>query len=442
MNQTLLQNSHQYIWHPCSQMKDYETFKPLIIKKAQGCYITLDNDQKVIDAISSWWCKSLGHGHPRLKEALYKQAEAFEHVIFANTTYDNIVTLSETLTSFMPNMDKVFYAGDGSCAVEIAMKMSIHSRLLEGKPQKTYFMALTNGYHGETTAALSVSDVKMYKKAYQPMLFEPILIHDLPYVTGVDDPLWHHAEEAWLKVKPQLEKHAKITSALILEPIVQGAGGMLIYSADFLKRLALWAKDNDIHLIADEIMTGIGRTGKLFACQYAQISPDFLCLSKGLTSGFLPFSCVMTTNEIYNLFYDDYQKGKAFLHSHTFSGNPLGTAIALEVLNIIQEEKILENVNTIGQIMKRYMIEIAEKTGLIHNIRQIGAIIAADLKNHQSSERLGFKLYQIAVKNGLLLRPLGNSIYWLPPLIADQAILDEIKIKTEISLRELESSKH
>ncbi|MCF6766304.1 adenosylmethionine--8-amino-7-oxononanoate transaminase [Thiotrichales bacterium 19S3-7] len=427
---TIQQKTHQTIWHPCSQMKDYESFKPLVIEQAAGCYITLNNKQKILDAISSWWCKSLGHNHPRLKKALINQAERFEHVIFANTTYETIVNLSEKLISKLPNLSKIFYAGDGSCAVEIAMKMSIHSRVIKGDTQRTQFMGLKNGYHGETTAALSVSDLGIYKDAYQSMLLNPIMINPIPYVSGENDPLWHNAEEYWLKALPELEKHKQTVTAIIFEPILQGAGGMLVYSPDFLKRLAVWAKTNDIHLIADEIMTGVGRTGKFLACEYAEINPDFVCLSKGLTSGWLPFSCVMTTNEIYDLFYDDYANGKSFLHSHTFSGNALGAAIALEVLNIIEEDNLINQANTIGRIMKANMQLVADQTQMICNIRQVGAMVACDLKVNIPSERLGFKLYQIAVNEGILLRPLGNTIYWLPPLIADEFILEELKSKT------------
>lgn len=413
----------QYIWHPCSQMKDYEQFQPLIVERASGSYIELSDGHKVLDAISSWWCKSLGHNHPRLVNALIKQVEKFEHVIFANTTHQAIATLSELLGNLMPELSKVFYAGDGSCAVEIAMKMSLHYNLLQGKSQKTKFIALENGYHGETSGALSVSDLGLYRDPYRPILFTPTFIEPL-YVSGDNDPAWIDSQTHWETIEPILQKHHKATTAIIVEPIVQGAGGMKIYSQDFLAKLARFAKENDIHLIADEIMTGIGRTGKMLACEHAQIQPDFVCLSKGLTSGWVPFSAVLTSEKIYSAFYDDYEQGKSFLHSHTYSGNALGASIALETLKIIQTKRLCERATCIQEIMQNHMHSIAKQTGLLTNIRGIGALLAADLDTNDLPNRAGYKLYQEAVRLGALLRPLGNTIYWMPPLtITDEELL-------------------
>ena len=350
MSQVELQKeSLKHIWYPCSQMKDYEQFKPLVVKSAQGSYIELADGTKILDAISSWWCKSLGHNHPRLKGAMIDQMEKFEHVIFANTTHELIVNLSQRLTNLMTGLSKVFYAGDGSCAVEIAMKMSLHSRYINSDAKRNRFITLKNSYHGETIGALSVSDIGLYKNPYSSILFKPYVIDKIPYVQSIHDPLWDNCSEEWDKLEKSLEKYIDSSTALIVEPIVQGAGGMKIYSKDFLNRLATWAKKHDIHLIADEIMTGIGRTGKMLACEHAGIQPDFICLAKGLTSGWLPFSAVLTTEDIYNKFYDNFSSGKAFLHSHTYSGNALGSCLALETLNIIQEEQL--HIKDINQVM-------------------------------------------------------------------------------------------
>lgn len=422
----------QHIWHPCSQMKDYETFQPLNIVKARGEYLYLENGQKIIDAISSWWCKSLGHNHPHLKKALLAQLEQFEHVILANTTNSTIQKLSEKLVALMPALQKIFFAGDGSCAVEIALKMSLHWRKIHGQNKKTKFMTLRNAYHGETAGAMSVSDLGIYRHAYQELLFDTIIIDPIPYVSGVEDPLWHDASEAW-NIFLQKYQPDEVT-AIIVEPIIQGAAGMQIYSADFLKRLSAWAKQNNIHLIADEIMTGFGRTGKMFACEHANITPDFLCIGKGLTSGWLPLSVVMTHDAIYQAFYDDYEKGKSFLHSHTFSGNALAASIALAVLEVFEQENILAHTNKIAAIMRENMQAIANDTKKIHSLRSIGAIVAADLSNPNNIPRLGYQLYQKAIKQGVLLRPLGNTIYWLPPLNTAEMVLTELKSITQAVL--------
>lgn len=412
---SLIDRDLKHVWHPCSQMKDYETFQPLIVKSANGSYLELDNGKKVIDAISSWWCKSLGHGHPRLKNALIKQADRFEHVILANTTNDVITLLSEKLANLTTTLTKVFYAGDGSSAVEIAMKMSLHARQIQGDVKKTKFIALANGYHGETTGALSVSDIGLYKTPYHAMLFDVAFI-TAPYVANQQTFEWEDCSEHWQKIQRDLEQHIETTTAIILEPIIQGAGGMKLYSKDFLKRLRQWTQENNIHLIADEIMTGIGRTGKMLACQHANIEPDFLCLAKGLTAGWMPFSAVLTREDIYQTFYADYKSGKSFLHSHTYSGHALAASIALEVLAVVEEMQLCKRADELGNIMTNAMQDIAKTTGKINNIRNVGAIVAADLICDEPDRRLGFEIYQKAVALGALLRPLGNTIYWLPPL--------------------------
>jgi len=421
----------KHVWHPCAQMKDYETFKPLVVKKARGCYIELHDGRQVIDAISSWWCKSLGHNHPRLKNAIFQQIEKFEHVLLANTTNETIVKLSQMLSKLVAGLNKVFYASDGSCAVEIAMKMSAHSRALDDDRKRNKFISLSNSYHGETLGTLSVSDVGIFRKPYQHLLFDTYFIQNIPYVLSTTDPLWNDCSSVWPKIEKSLNDHIEFTTAIIVEPIVQGVGGMKIYSIDFLRRLRDWSKTHNIHLIADEIMTGIGRTGKMLACDYANISPDFLCLAKGLTSGWLPLSVVLTNDKIYSKFYDDYETSKAFLHSHTFGGNVLAAAIAVEVLNIFKEEQICTQAANLGSIMLNGMHEIAANTGKLKNVRGIGAIVAADLITDDPKQRLGHEIYQKAMSLGAILRPLGNTVYWLPPLNMDLQAFEQMKKITQ-----------
>lgn len=429
MESTLQTLDLQFNWHPCSQMKDYESFKPLVIERAYDSYLELSSGEKVIDAISSWWCKSLGHNHPVLKKALLTQLDKFEHTIFANTTSEVIVRLSQALAQLMPGLDKIFYTGDGSCAVETALKMSLHARMIQGDKPRNQFIALKNGYHGETAAALSVSDVGLYRDPYEAILFSPVFV-DVPYVSGSADPLWDDASDQWSRIEKQLAPYTDTTTAIIFEPILQGAGGMSVYSPDFLSRLVSWAKQHDIHVIADEIMTGIGRTGKMLACEHAKIQPDFICLSKGLTSGWMPLSAVLTSNEIYQLFYDDYEKGKSFLHSHTYSGNALAASVAVATLEIIKKENLCERANELQIIMRKFFEDIAERTGNLENIRGVGAMVAADLRLNSQQKRAGYRIYQEAVRRGALLRPLGDTIYWLPPLTISEQTLHDLNTIT------------
>ncbi len=433
---TMIQADLQHIWHPCSQMKDYESFPPIMIDHAQGCYLYTKDGRKIIDAISSWWCKSLGHNHPLLKEALIQQLHQFEHAIFANTTNETIVKLAQKLATLTQNLDKIFFASDGSCAVEIALKMSLHAKKITGETHKTKFLSLKNGYHGETTGALSVSDLGTYREPYRDMLFPVEFIANIPYVNNKEDPLWHDCSTHWNIIENQLMQFSKNTAAIIIEPIVQAAGQMQIYSQDFLKRLRAWTKANNIYLIADEIMTGFYRTGKRFACEHAEIEPDFMCIGKGLTGGFLPMSAVLTNYEVYDLFYDDYAKNKSFLHSHTFSGNVLAASVALATLEIYQTTHFLNEISPLENLLVKSMQEVAAKTGKLSNIRHLGGIVAADLIIKDNTRRVGFEIYQKATELGALLRPLGNTIYWTPPLNIDRESINRL---TEITVSAIQS---
>jgi len=437
MNTLILDQQH--IWHPASQMKDYADFPPLLLKKAKGSYIELEDGRQILDAISSWWCKSLGHGHPRLKAALIQQLEQFEHVIFAGTTYPIITLLAEKLAGLTSTLDKVFFASDGACAVEIAVKMSLQSQQIMGQSKRRRFMALENGYHGETILTCALTDDPLLRQHYGALMPSVEFIHGIPYVNSAQDSLWHDCSSVWPAILEQLEAEASTLSGIICEPIVQAAGGMRIYSQDFLRRLRAWTKDNGVHLIADEIMTGLGRTGYPLACQHADMEADLICLSKGLTAGFLPMSVVLTSTAIYELFYDDYQMGKSFLHSHTHSGNALAAAIALECFKVMQDENIYSQVKKNEPILFMLMQEVAAKTNKLNNIRSIGNIVAADLKlnSKQKNQRMGYEVYKKALERGILLRPLGNTLYWLPPLNIETEDLYKLRDMTIAAINDV-----
>jgi adenosylmethionine---8-amino-7-oxononanoate aminotransferase len=439
MQTALQQRDLNTIWHPCSQMKDYENYAPLEISSASGPYLHLANRKKLIDGISSWWCKSLGHAHPRLKAAMIEQSEKMEHAILANTTNETIVTCSEAILNLSPAHDKVFYASDGSCAVEIALKMAVHAQQLRGQSSRTGLLALRNGYHGETALTLSVSDIGIYKAPYACLLQTVPYIDPLVTTLGPSDPNWSQPipEESWQNILKQLEPYADSAAAFILEPIVQGAGGMVMYHPDVLRRLRCYTREHGIFLIADEIMTGIGRTGKMLACEHAGIHADFVCLSKGLTGGYLPFSAVMIPQHVYELFYDDHNSGKAFLHSHTYTGHALGARVTTEALKIMEEESVCERSTANGELMQQLMKNIADETELLGPVRQIGSVVAAELIGKANFPRAGYQLAQTAAKKGALVRPLGNTLYWTPPLNCDSETLHELHCITKESVKSL-----
>ncbi len=430
--ESLTERDLKHIWHPCSQMKDYEDFPMMHIASAEGPYLYTTDGKQLIDAISSWWCKSLGHRHPRIVASVKEQMDKYEHVIMANTCCEPLVELSEKLANLAPSLDRVFYSDNGSTAVEVAIKMSLQYNAQTGNSHKTSFLALKNGYHGETILTLAAGDCELYSSPYAPLM-PKIPNIEIPYVTGEDDANWNLIPaKSWQAIETQLNEYKEHLSGIIFEPILQGAGGMKVYSPDLLKRLRKWSYENKVHLIADEIMTGFGRTGKMLACDHAGITPDFVCLSKGLTGGYTPMAVTLTSTEIYNAFYDDYATGKAFMHSNTYCGHALGVAAALAALKIYEDENIIANVAAKSCELRKRMEDIATETNALTNIRNIGYMVAADLINPDtgakfaSKERTGYKCYQKAVELGALLRPLGDTVYFLPPLNTPDSVLDNL----------------
>lgn len=391
------------LWNPCGDCDDHE----FNVVGATGSYIELADGRKLFDATSSWWCKSLGHGHPRLKAALIKQLDQFEHVLLGRVQFDVITELSNRLCGLTDNMAKACFASDGSCAVEQAMKMSLQTRKLCGS-DKTQFASFKGDYHGDTLGALSVTD-GVFREEFDDVLMETHFISGLPYVAGRHDPLWHNCETEWQGIQKQLEPLQDKLTAFVLEPIVQGAAGMKIYSPDLLRRLRDWCNANDVHLIADEIMTGLYRTGTALAIDHAGIEADFMCLGKGLTSGMLPMSVTLVSEGIVDVFRN---KHAHFMHSHTFAGNALAAAVALEVLNIMSDKYIENRVAELEGQLFQMIANYAEQFNA-HNIRVLGGIAAMDFTSVNYARNFCAKM----LRQNVLLRPLGKTVYWCPPLI-------------------------
>lgn len=408
--QLLLEEDLRHIWHPCTQMKDHETLPLVPIKRGKGVYLFDFDDNAYLDGVSSWWVNLFGHCHPYINQKVKEQIETLEHVIFAGFTHEPIVKLSKRLCALAPQgLEKCFYADNGSSAIEVALKMSFQYHKNKGE-KRPLFVSLENSYHGETIGALAVGDVKLYKE-----VFDDILLQTLQTPVPKDQ-----SEEAALEASRELEKifsqNAGRISAFIIEPLVQCAGGMHMYHPSYISHARKLCDAYNIHLIADEIAVGFGRTGKMFACEHAGVSPDFMTLSKGLTGGYLPLSVVLTTQKVYDAFYCDYSEFKAFLHSHSYTGNPLACAAANATLDIFEQEAILEN-NQEKIAFMASCLERFKNAPNVKSIRQTGMIAAVELKEYPIDFRVNLKVFTHALKQGVLLRPLGNVVYFMPPYV-------------------------
>lgn len=418
-NKELMQKDIRYIWHPCTQMKDHELIPLVPIEYAKGVYLYDFDGNKYIDAISSWWVNIFGHSNEYINNRLKNQLDMLEHVILAGFTHKPAIDLAQKLVEVTPDgLNKVFYADNGSSAVEIALKMSYHYHLNTGS-KREMFLSLTNSYHGETIGALSVGDVELYKKTYKPLLLNCIQT-PVPKDQTVES-----AKYALFALEKILEKKGSDISALIVEPLVQGAGGMHMYHEEYLSGARELTRKYGIHLIVDEIMTGFGRTGKMFACEYADIMPDFMTLSKGLTGGYLPLSVVMTTDNIYNAFYCDYSEQKAFLHSHSYTGNALACTAAIATLEIFEQEKTIEANIKLSQYMKLHLDKFNSLIN-VKSTRILGMIAAIELSDIYAKKRAGLNIYKYALSQGVLVRPLGNTIYVMPPFVITKDEIDTV----------------
>ncbi|OGV27203.1 MAG: hypothetical protein A3F18_07255 [Legionellales bacterium RIFCSPHIGHO2_12_FULL_37_14] len=427
---TLSERDLKHIWHPCARMQDFAKYPPLHILSAKGALLNTPYGE-IIDAIGSWWCKPLGHRPEVVISAIQDQLQSFEHVITAQTTNNKMVELGEKLAG-LSKLPYTFFSSDGSSAVEVALKLTLHARKIEGYKEKTSFLALNNGYHGETLATLSVSDLGDFKEPYKSHCFTSNYVK-VPYTKGMNDASSLNAKREFFAVLPYLETIKPTLNALIFEPIVQGAAGMRTYSVDFLNQLLKWAKNNKIYCIADEIMTGLCRTGNWFATDYLTEKPDIMCIAKGLTAGTLPLSCTLISQELFDIFYFAKQHAP-FLHSHTHSGNALAISAALATLNYMETIDLNTKATILQQKLHQAFKQISAQTKALTNIRGIGGIIAGCLSfsDHEHLQRFT----NIAQKRGALLRPIGNSLYWFPPINIEEYQLAKLTDITYESIKE------
>ncbi len=431
-NQHWTQRDLRVVWHPCTQMKDHESVPLIPIRRAEGIWLEDFDGKRYLDAVSSWWTNIFGHCNPRINQRIQQQLGQLEHVMLAGFSHAPVIELSERLLQLAPSgLSKVFYADNGSAGVEVALKMSHHYWRNLNQPQKKKFVSLSNGYHGETLGTLAVSDIALYTETYQALLMETIKVPSPDcYYREPGCSSKEHSELMFAHMRRCLEQHQHEVAAVIVEPLVQGAAGMRMYHPIYLKLLRQACDELGIHLIADEIAMGFGRTGTMFACEQAQITPDFLVLSKALTAGYLPLDAVLTNDNIYQAFYADYQSMRAFLHSHTYTANPLACAAALASLDIFAQDNVLANNQLLAQHMARTTAHLAQHPN-VGEVRQTGMVLAIEMVADKASrrafpwqQRRGMRVYQHALEQGILLRPLGNVVYFIPPYIITTEQID------------------
>lgn len=422
-NSDLLTRSLSAVWHPCTQMKRHETLPLVPITRGEGVWLYDPDGKRYLDAVSSWWVNLFGHCNPRINAALTDQLGKLEHVMLAGFTHEPVVQLSERLRELAPaGLGHCFYGSDGASATEIALKMSAHYWRNNSKPEKTQFISLQNSYHGETLGALSVTDVALFRDAYGALIKQN---------ATVPSPDWRYANngesaESFAQrcadaLDEHLQRHHEHIAAFIIEPLVQGAAGMAMYHPAYLIHARELCSQYNVHLIADEIAVGMGRTGTLFACEQAHIRPDFLLLSKGITGGYLPLSIVMTTDDIYKAFYAD-EMARGFLHSHSYTGNPLACRAALATLDIFAQDDVL-NLNRDKAVLFNHIAQPLRDHPRVKHFRNTGMIWAFEVDTPHAD--FAQRCFSLGLQQELLLRPMGNTVYFMPPYVIGE---DEMRL--------------
>jgi len=432
LNDSWMQRDLSVLWHPCTRMKDHEQLPLIPIRRGEGVWLEDFDGKRYLDAVSSWWVNVFGHANPRINQRIKDQLDQLEHVMLAGFSHQPVVELSERLVRITPQgLDRVFYTDNGSTGIEVALKMSFHYWRNCGRSEKQRFVTLTNSYHGETVAAMSVGDVALFTDTYKPLLLDTYKVLSPDCYLRPDGVSWEaHSRQMFVHMEQTLAEHHRDIAAVIVEPLIQGAGGMRMYHPIYLKLLREACDRYEVHLIHDEIAVGFGRTGTMFACEQAGITPDSLCLSKALTGGYLPMAAVLTTDRLYQAFYDDYATLRAFLHSHTYTGNPLACAAALATLDIFEQDQVLEANKTLAARMASATAHLAHHPH-VAEVRQTGMAVAIEMVQDKASktaypwqERRGLKVYQHALQRGALLRPLGSVVYFLPPYTITEEQID------------------
>lgn len=422
-----------HYWHAFTQMAEYD---PLLIERAEGVWLFDDRGRPLLDGVSSMWCNVHGHRHPRIDAAIRDQLDLVAHVTSLGVSSPVAIKLARRLVELTPSgLECVFFSSDGSSAVEVALKMAFQywRQKSAPEPSRDLFLAVGNAYHGDTLGSVSVGGVSRFHAMFDPLLFDVVRgpcpdTYRLPEGVEPEQACAYYLQQ----YEALMERFADRLAAIIIEPLVQGAAGMVMHPDGFLKGLRSLADRYGILLIADEIAVGMGRTGKLWACEWDAVEPDFLCTAKGLSGGYLPVAATLTTRAVWDAFLGDYAESKSFFHGHTFGGNPLGCAAALATLEVFEEENTLENVRQMGAYLKQSLTVVGEHPH-VGDIRQCGLVAAVELVSNRAtragfpwSQRHGHRVCQAAMERGVWLRPLGNVIVIMPPLCVRQEHIDQI----------------
>ena len=401
---SLVDRDKAVVWHPYTQMKT--AAPPLAIVRGQGVYLYTEDGRQLLDGISSWWVNIHGHSHPRLNQAIAEQAKKIEHVIFAGATHEPAVELAERLVGILPaGLTRIFYSDNGSTAVEVAIKLAVQYWQNTGKPDRRRIVALRHAYHGDTIGAMSVSEESVFTQPFAPLLFPVDRVHP-----G--------------ELEDHLKAYGQRIAAVIVEPMLQGAGGMIIWPAESLALVRELCYRHGVLMIADEVLTGFGRTGRMFACEHASVTPDIICLSKALTAGYLPMAVTAVTNAVYDAFLSD-DRAKTFFHGHSFTANPLGCAVALASLDLFEEGNLLERIGRLERQLRDGLSPLAALPA-VADVRVIGGVGVVELRSDSAGylDNAGPRLYEEFLARGILLRPLGNVLYFMPPYVITDAEVD------------------
>ena len=439
------QKDARYNWHPYTQMSTLEDDPPLPIESADGVKLYDADGNWYYDTIASWWCNVHGHGHPRIREAVQRQMGKLDHTLFAAVAHEPAAELGERLVNMTPAaLRRVFYSDDGSTAVEVALKMSLQSWRNRDREDKELFICLDPGYHGDTIGCMSVSGVDLFRRPFGPVMFDSVSV---PAPFCYRCPVGEDADSCEVEclglLEEALERHAGQTAGLIMEPLLLAAGGMITYPESYLSGAAQLARKYGAHFILDEVATGFGRTGQMLACRKAGVSPDFLCLSKGITGGTLPLAATLTTRDVFESFLGPVGSEKTFYHGHTYTANPAGCAAALASLDLFEEEDTLENVSERSAQLREGTADMQDLPH-VGEVRHVGMMAALELvKDEETRERLpdGHEIlrsiYRAGLERNVILRPIGNVVYLFPPLCTTEDELADMLDRAEGALQEV-----